>query len=101
MRTIKFLLLTLGFSAATPALAQSGLQPGAFPRIDRFVRIEARRIERQHLQRQLAANRQRHARLALHGARPVLRAQMRAGKLTREQAHTQLRSWITEHRPTK
>jgi hypothetical protein len=27
--------------------------------------------------------------------------QVKDGTLTREQAHTQLRSWITEHRPNK
>lgn len=165
MRTIKFLVLSAVLFTAAPASAQGGLQPGAFPRIDRFARIEARRLEarriehRQHT-RKVSAKRFAHMRMASRfglragaragfrvGARPdvragarsgwragaragfrvgrrtglranatpemrtfreellaqrqAIRAQVKDGKLTREQAHIQMRSWITEHRPNK
>lgn len=151
MRTVKFLALSAVLLTAVPALAQGGLQPRAFPRVDRFARlevrriqarrieerrIEARRIERRQLRRHIAANRNVRLRMAtrfglrvgaraalragrtrgmranatpavrafrqqLRSQRQAIRAQVRDGTLTREQAHTQMRRWITEHRPNK
>jgi hypothetical protein len=160
MRTIKFLFFSVLLFTAAPAFAQGGIQPGAFPRIDRFARIEARRIERRQHMRQVSAKRLARMRIAgrvglragaqagfraagrpgfragtragwragaragfragrnrgLHAnatpemrafreqllaQRQAMRAQVKDGKLTREQAHTQMRSWITEHRPNK
>jgi len=172
MRTIKFVVLSAVLLTAVPALAQGGLQPGAFPRVDRFARIEARRIEHRQMLKQLSAKRFARMRMAgrlglpagaraafraagrpairagaragaragwragaragwragaqagfragrarglranatpeirafreqLLAQRQAIRAQVQQGKLTREQAHTQLRSWITEHRPNK
>jgi len=169
MRTVKFVVLSaVLLTAAVPAFAQGGLQPGAFPRVDRFARVEARRIEHRKMLSQLSAKRFTRMRMAGRfgvqagaragfraAARPgfragaragwragtragwragaqagfragrarglranatpeirtfreqflaqrqAIRAQVQEGKLTREQAHTQMRSWITEHRPHK
>ena len=58
MRTIKFLVFAVALAAVSaPALAQGGLQPGAFPGIDRYARLEARRIEHRQQLRHLGGNR--------------------------------------------
>lgn len=163
MRTIKFLGLAVALAAAAvPALAQAGLQPGAFPAIDNLARREAQRIEHQQQMRRFAG--QRAGRMGMGygvhqgrgfigqgrafaglrqgfraGARAGVRAGVRAGfaagkraglranatpeqkafveqfraqresvraqvlegKLTREQARTQMQKWAAEHRPKK
>ncbi len=58
MRTIKFLGFAVALAAvAVPALAQGGLQPGAFPGIDNLARREAQRIEHQQQMRRFAGQR--------------------------------------------
>ena len=58
MRTIKFLGFAVALAAAAvPALAQGGLQPGAFPGIDNLARREAQRIEHQQQMRRFAGQR--------------------------------------------
>jgi len=58
MRTIKFLGFAVAMAAAAvPALAQGGLQPGAFPGVDRLARIEARRLEHRQQMRQFRGQR--------------------------------------------
>ena len=48
-----------------------------------------------------ASPQQKAFREQLRAQRLAVVEQVKAGKLTREQAHTQLSSWITEHRPKK
>ncbi|MFA6165064.1 MAG: hypothetical protein WC700_00465 [Gemmatimonadaceae bacterium] len=58
MRTIKILGFAVALAAAAvPALAQDGLQPGAFPGIDNLARREAQRIEHQQQMRRFAGQR--------------------------------------------
>ena len=148
MRTIKVLGLAVAMAwTAVPVLAQGGLQPGAFPGIDRVARFEAQRLvrreraqefrnqraHRMHVRafagaRRLRAGAALRARPALRAAlragvrvrirasatpkqkalfhqfraqRHAVRAQVRNGKLTREQAREQMRNWAREHRPVK
>ena len=158
MRTIKFLGIAVALAvAAVPVRAQSGLQPGAFPGIDRRARVQATRKERAHQRRHLrwsahvrmqgarrfaqrpALDRGRNVRslTAARAARPLrgvslaarprvraavranatpeqrvffqqrraqrhaVRAQVREGKLTRDEARAQLQKWGAEHRPKK
>jgi hypothetical protein len=58
MRTIKYLGFAVALAAvAVPALAQGGLQPGAFPGIDKLARREAQRIEHRQQMRRFAGQR--------------------------------------------
>ncbi|MHB0961729.1 MAG: hypothetical protein ACYC5V_00835 [Gemmatimonadaceae bacterium] len=58
MRTIKFLGFAVALAAvAVPALAQGGLQPGAFPGIDNLARREAQRIEHRQQMRRFVGQR--------------------------------------------
>ncbi|MBA4073221.1 MAG: hypothetical protein C0497_15575 [Gemmatimonas sp.] len=129
MRTIKFLGFAVALAAAAvPTLAQGGLQPGAFPGIDNLARREAQRIEHQQQMRRLAGQRAGRMDMAqgrgfaaglrtglranatpeqkafveqFRAQRETIRAQVLEGKLTRQQARSQLQKWAAEHRPKK